>query len=33
MSNTQNTAAIAEFEQQAPAARSVGAEMVASREA
>lgn len=33
MSNTQNTAAIAEFEQQASAARSVGAEMVASREA
>lgn len=33
MSNTQNTAAIAEFEQQAPAARSVGAELIASREA
>lgn len=33
MSNTQNTAAIAEFEQQVPAARSVGAELVASREA
>lgn len=32
MSN-QNMAAIAEFEQQAPAARSVGAEMVSSREA
>lgn len=33
MSNAQNTAAISEFEQQAPAARTVGAEMVASREA
>lgn len=33
MSNTQNAAAIAEFEQQAPAARSVGAELIASREA
>lgn len=33
MSNTQNTAAIAEFEQQATVARSVGAELVASREA
>ena len=33
MSNNQNTAAIAEFEQQIPAARSVGAELVASREA
>lgn len=33
MSNTQNTAAIAEFEQQPPAARSIGAELVASREA
>ena len=33
MSNTQNTAAIAEFEQQTHAARSVGAELVASREA
>lgn len=33
MSNTQNTAAIAEFEQQAPAARSIGAELIASREA
>lgn len=33
MSNAQNTAAIAEFEQQVPAARSVGAEIVASREA
>ncbi|MCI8878596.1 MAG: hypothetical protein HFF78_06455 [Oscillospiraceae bacterium] len=33
MNNTQNTAAIAEFEQQAPAARSVGAELIASREA
>lgn len=33
MSNTQNTAAIAEFEKQTPAARSVGAEIVASREA
>lgn len=33
MNNIQNTAAIAEFEQQAPAARSVGAELVASREA
>lgn len=33
MSNTQNTAAIAEFEQKAPAARSVGAELIASREA
>ena len=34
MSNAiQNTAAISEFEQQAPAARSVGAELVASREA
>lgn len=33
MSNTQNTAAIAEFEQQAPVARSIGAEMMASREA
>lgn len=33
MSNTQNTAAIAEFEQQTPAARSVGAELIASREA
>lgn len=33
MSNNQNTAAIAEFEQQTPAARSVGAELVASREA
>lgn len=32
MSNTQNTAAIAEFEQQAPAARSVGAELIDSRE-
>lgn len=28
----QNAAAIAEFEQKTPAARSVGAEMVASRE-
>ena len=33
MSNTQNTAAIAEFEQHAPTARSVGAELIASREA
>lgn len=33
MSNNQNTAAIAEFEQAAPAARSVGAELVSSREA
>lgn len=33
MSNTQNTAAIAEFEQQATTARSVGAELAASREA
>ena len=33
MSNTQNTAAIAEFEQKSPAPRSVGAEMVATREA
>lgn len=33
MSNAQNTAAIAEFEQQTPAARSVGAELIASREA
>lgn len=33
MSNTKNTAAIAEFEQQAPAARSIGAELVSSREA
>lgn len=33
MSNVKNTAAIAEFEQQAPASRSVGAEMMASREA
>ena len=33
MSSNQNTAAIAEFEQQTPAARSVGAELVASREA
>lgn len=33
MSNTQNAAAIAEFEQQAPTARSVGAELIASREA
>lgn len=34
MSNAiQNTASISEFEQQAPAARSVGAELVASREA
>lgn len=33
MSNTQNTAAIAEFEQKAPAARSVCAELIASREA
>jgi len=33
MSNSQNTAAIAEFEQQAPAARRVGAELAASREA
>ena len=33
MSNTQNAAAIAEFEQQPPAARSVGAELIASREA
>lgn len=33
MSNAENTAAIVEFEQQAPAARSVGAEMMASREA
>ncbi len=34
MSNAiQNTAAISEFEQQAPATRSVGAELVASREA
>lgn len=33
MNNTQNTAAIAEFEQQAPAPRSVGAELVSSREA
>ena len=33
MSNTQNTAAIAEFEQQAPADRRVGAEVVDSREA
>lgn len=33
MNNIQNTAAISEFEQQAPAARSVGAELVASREA
>lgn len=32
MSNTQNTAAIAEFEKQAPAARSAGAELIASRE-
>lgn len=33
MNNTQNTAAIAEFERQAPAPRSVGAELVSSREA
>lgn len=33
MSNTQNTAAIAEFEQHTPSARSVGAELIASREA
>lgn len=33
MSNNPNTAAIVEFEQQAPAARSVGAELVSSREA
>lgn len=33
MSNIQNTAAIAEFEQQSPAARRVGAEMMANREA
>ena len=33
MSNNQNTAAIAEFEEKTPAARSVGAELVASREA
>lgn len=33
MNNTQNTAAIAEFEQRAPAPRSVGAELVSSREA
>lgn len=33
MSNNQNTAAIAEFEQQVPAARSIGAELVSSREA
>lgn len=33
MSNTQNTAAIAEFEQQATTARSVGAELAAGREA
>lgn len=33
MSNTQNTAAIAEFEQQAHVARNVGAELIASREA
>lgn len=32
MSNTQNTAAIAEFEKQAPAARSAGAELITSRE-
>lgn len=32
MSNNQNTAAIAEFENQTPAARSVGAEIMASRE-
>lgn len=33
MSNTQNADAIEEFEQQTPATRSVGAEIVASREA
>lgn len=33
MSNIQNAAAIAEFEQQAPAARSVGADLIVSREA
>lgn len=33
MDKTQNTAAIAEFEQQATTARSVGAELIASREA
>lgn len=33
MSNIQNTAAIAEFEQQTPAARSIGVELIASREA
>ncbi len=33
MSNDQNLAAITEFEQQSPAPRSVGAELVASREA
>lgn len=33
MSNNPNAAAIAEFEQTAPAARSVGAELVSSREA
>ena len=34
MSNTvENVAAIAEFEQKSPAARSIGAEIVASREA
>lgn len=33
MSETNNTAAIAEFEKNAPAGRSIGAELVASREA
>lgn len=33
MSNNPNTSAIAEFENQAPASRSVGAEIMASREA